>query len=248
MNHIWTSFRHHSLFTAVAVVALAQSAFADDGPRALRAVDAVVTPDDEEALFDAALPLHLDSWAVKTDESDLKEAHAISLELFPQGRMSSKPPFIDFSRLEFGAFAGAVHYSADFKAHLSYIFGVTSRVPVPGLGKFGLWAEAFLGYIDRNLPFYYNSQAGNWFGAAIGADYTIVKGELGYIRAQVGVDYIYWHNINSLDNGLGIVAGFQIGVFWIRNNDRTSITFNPQFHFDGSDHMIFLPIGFSVDF
>lgn len=246
-GHAW--LRHRSLFTAVAVVALAQSAFAEDETlaRGPRAVDAVVTPTlgAAEISFEAPLPTRVGD---SIDESELKEAWGIKLDFLPQGRMSSKPPFIDFSKWEIGGFAGAVMYSADFEAGLNYILGVTTRVPVTGLGQLGIYAEAFISYVDRDLPFYYDHRAGSWYGIGLGLDYTIWKGTLGYIRPQVGVVYAYWNGVNSLDNGLGITIGVQIGLFWIRNNDRTSVTFMPQFQMQSSDYMIFLPIGFSVDF
>jgi len=251
MMHIRACFRHHSLFAIVGLVALAQNAFADDGAlsRTARAIDAVVTvAEDSLEGIERPLPLTLAAWEAERDENDLREVHAISLELLPQGRMSSRPPFIDFSQLEIGGFIGAVKYSSDFKAKLDWTIGLTTRVPVPGLGRFGLFAEIFAAYVDRDLPFYYNHRSGTWFGGAIGADYTIWKGELGYIRPQVGVMYAYWHNVNSLDNGIGFVIGLQIGAFWIKNYDRTSVTFTPQFIFQGGDYMIFLPLGFSVDF
>jgi hypothetical protein len=178
------------------------------------------------------------------DELNLAEAHAISLELFPQGRMTSKPPFIDTSKWEIGGFAGAVVYSSNFEAKTSYILGLNTRVPVPGLGGLGLFGQVFLSYIDRDLPFFYNKQSGTWYGLGLGADYTLWRGTLGYVRPQVGVMYAYWGGVNSLDNGLGIMVGVQVGLFWIKNNDKTSVTFTPQFQFDGTDHLIFLPIGF----
>jgi hypothetical protein len=242
-------FRHHNLFTAVGILALAQTAFADEDVPPARALDAVVTINEDLESFDARLPLSLDSWAAETDELDLREAHAISLDLFPQARMStSRPPFIDFSRLEVGGFAGAVDYSSHFKAHTSYIFGLTTRVPVPGLGAAGLFGQVFFAYISRDLPFYYSNTAGNWYGASVGADYTLWRGYLGYVRPQVGVTYIYWNGINSLDNGIGILVGLQVGLFWIKNYDKTSVTFTPQFQFHSSDHLIFLPLGLSVEF
>jgi len=249
MNNGRACLRHHALFTAVAVVALAQSAFADEDflGRPTRAVEAVLTPTFEaaEVSADTPLPARLD-----IDESDLREAHGIKLDFLPapQGRMSSKPPFIDFSKWELGGFAGAVMYSSDFEAGLNYILGVTSRVPVTGLGQLGIYAEAFISYVDRDLPFYYNHRAGSWYGLGLGLDYTLWKGTLGYIRPQIGVLYAYWNKVNSLDNGLGITIGVQVGLFWVRNNDKTSITFMPQFQMQSSDYMVFLPIGFSVDF
>lgn len=249
MNHGRASFRHHSLFTIVAVLALAQTALADDlFAKRSRAVDAVVTPILDLAEADASLPRSLGAWSSKVDELDLREAHSIVIDLFPQGRMAARQGFFDWSQWELGAFAGLVNYSADFEAGISYIFGVTTRVPVPGLGSFGFYGDLFISYVKRDLPFYYDSRAGTWFGLGLGVDYTIWKGSLGYVRAKAGVMYAYWNGVNSLDNGIGITVGVQVGVFWIKNNDRTSITLTPQFHFDGSDHMIFLPVGFSVDF
>jgi hypothetical protein len=249
MSHIGTNLRHH-LFTVIGVLALAHSAIAEEEllPRSGRAVDAVVTPGEGAIEIDSPLPLRVGSWADRRDENELREAHSISLELFPQGRMSSRPPFIDFSKFEMGVFVGGVKYSADFEAGINYVLGLSARVPVPGLGRFGLWAEAFISYIERDLPFYYNDKAGSWFGIAAGADYTLVKGELGFIRLQAGVMYAYWNDINSLENGMGIIIGVQFGFYWIKNYDKSSVTITPQFHFDGGDHMIFLPLGISVDF
>jgi hypothetical protein len=251
MIQIGACFRHHSLFTIIGLVALAQNAIAEDGTsaRPARAVESVVTVSEESlAGIERPLPLTLAAWEAERDENDLAEAHSISLEFLPQGRLSSRPPFIDFSQWEIGGFIGAVHYSSDFKAKLDWTVGLTTRVPVTGLGRLGLFAQIWAAYIDRDLPFFYNKQAGTWYGAAIGADYTLWKGELGYIRPQVAVMYAYWHNVNGLDNGIGILVGLQVGLFWIKNYDKTSVTFTPQIQFNGGDHMIFLPLGISVDF
>ena len=250
MNNGYAWLRHHSLFTAVAVLALAQTAFTEEEnlTRGPRAVEAVVTPTLEaaEVSFETPLPRLGDT----IDESELKEVHGIKLDFLPapQGRMSSKPPFIDTSKWEIGAFIGAVMYSGDFEASINYILGVTTRVPVTGLGQLGLYAEAFISYIDRDLPFYYDHRAGSWYGIGLGLDYTLWKGTLGYVRPQIGVMYAYWNGVNSLDNGLGITIGVQVGLFWVRNSDKSAITFMPQFQMQSSDFMIFLPIGFSVDF
>jgi len=246
MNHGPAYLRHLFPLIAVAVVALAQSAFAD-GERGTRAVEAVLTPTLESVeVPETPLPDRLNR---EIDESDLREAHGITLDFLPrQARMAGKPPFIDFSKWEIGAFAGAVAYSADFEAKVSYVIGATTRVPVTGLGALGLYAEAFVSYIDRDLPFYYNHRAGTWFGGGLGLDYTIWKGQLGYIRPQVGVMYAYWNGVNSLDNGLGLTVGVQVGLYWVRNSDKTSLTFMPQFHMTKGDYMIFLPFGFSADF
>ena len=246
MNHVNAWLRHHSLLTAVVVLTLAQSAFAEDEApgRSRRAVDAVLTP-TLDAAASPALPARLGE---EIDESQLRELHEITTDLFPQARMAARQPFIDWNAMEIGGFAGAVSYSADFEAGLNYVFGLTTRVPVTGLGALGVYVEALVSYVDRDLPFYYDHRAGNWYGAGLGLDYTIWKGSLGYIRPQVGVMYAYWNNVNSLDNGLGITIGVQVGLFWVRNNDKTSITFMPQFQMQSSDYMIFLPIGFSVDF
>lgn len=250
MNHGRAYLRHHALLTAVAVAALAHSAFADEDllGRRTRAVEAVVTPTlDAADLSETTLPHAMNR---EIDESDLREAHGITLDFLPrQGRMSSKPPFIDFSKWEVGAFAGAVMYSSDFEAGLNYVIGATTRVPVTGLGQLGIYAEALISYVDRDLPFFYDHRAGSWFGIGIGLDYTLWKGSLGYIRPQVGVLYAYWNGVNSLDNGIGVTVGVQIGLFWVKNNEQTSITFMPQFQMTkGGDYMIFLPIGFLIDF
>ena len=231
MIQIRACFRHHTLFTLIGLVALAQNAFADDPTE-----------------FDRPLPLTLAAWEGERDELNLHEAHAISLELFPQGRLAAKPPFIDWSKWELGGFVGAVSFSSDFEADVDFLAGVNSRVPVPGLGAFGIYAQVVFSHIERDLPFFYDNPDGTWFGIGVGVDYTLWRGSLGYIRPQVGIFYAHWGDINSLDSGIGITVGVQFGLFWIKNNDQTSFTFMPQFQFDGGDHMIFIPLGFSIDF
>jgi hypothetical protein len=244
-----------ALLTAAVLVALAPSAFADgSGPRHTETVlDAMLlAPAGETLEIDAPLPTNLNLWtnAEREFELELRDPSMISLAALPQGRRTSQPPFIDFSHLEAGGFVGLVDYSAKFKASASFVGGANVRVPVPGLplGEWGIWGEAFLGYISRDLPFYYTSQSGSWFGAAVGGDYTIVRGEVMYLRAELGVLYAYWNGVNSLDNGMGALAGIQAGFYWIRNYTKAVFTITPQLSYDGKSWIAFVTMGFQVDF
>jgi len=237
--------------TAAALLAFASSAFADGaGTRHTEMVLESMLASPEQKI-ESPLPARMSLWAEAENENELKEAQFIALSDFlPQGRQAAqKPPFIDFSHFEMGGYLGMVDFSAAFKAKPSFVAGITARVPVPGLpGDWGIWGEAFLSYVSRDLPFYYPDKGKNWIGLAVGGDYTFVKDEIWYLRAQLGVLYAYWTGVNRLDNGMGVLAGVQVGFYWIKHNNSAVVTLTPQLSYDGSSWIGFLTVGFSVDF
>jgi hypothetical protein len=200
---------------------------------------------------DAPLPVRMNLWNA-ADEEALREAHRILFEDYPpQGRQQSqKTPFIDFRHFEMGGYAGVVDFSPDFKAHADWIAGITARVPVPGipLGDWGIFAQAFASYINRNLPFYYSNTSATWFGGELGGDYTFVRDSVWYLRGQAGILYAYWNHVNALDNGVGVLVGAQVGFYWIKHNQNAVVTFTPQFSFDGKNWIGMITLGFSYDF
>ena len=242
MRTVRASSTHLALLTTISVLSIASYARAGEDELAATNLNAIE--------IDAPLPTSLDNWSVAEDELELREFSSLSLAALPQGRLAAKKPFIDFDGLELGGYVGMVKYSSDFLAGVSYILAVTSRVPVPGiaLGEWGLWAELFMGSVDRNLPFYYVNQAKTWFGGSLGADFMVVKGEVAFIRLQAGAMYAYWNKTDGLANGIGVMGGVQLGFHWIRGNDKSSITFNPQMSYNGKSYILFIPVGFSIDF
>jgi len=235
------------LFAAAVVVALSNTAFADGGSRS--EVDQLLA--DPGSDLTLPLPGTINAWADSADEIDLAAASIITLGEFPQGRLNTKPPFIDWSKMEIGAYFGVATYSSDFEADPDWNFGVKTRVPVPGiswLGDWGFWGQVFMGHIARDIPFYYPKSRSEWFGAAGGVDLTFLNTELLYLRAQGGIMYAYWNNINSLQNGAGVIVGGEVGFYWIKHYPRAVFTINPQLNFDGDNWIIFLNFGFSYDF
>jgi hypothetical protein len=221
------------LSTVLAILAFASSAHADgDSPRyTVQALDAMLAAPSEDAVESAELPTTLSLWAE------------------PQGRQSHQTPFIDFGNFEAGGFAGVTAYSSDFKANPSWAVGLSARVPVPGIpGNWGIFAEGFLAYINRDLPFYYNNRSGTWYGAEVGGDYTFIRDQIWYLRAQAGILYAYWNHINSLDNGIGGLVGVQVGFYWIKHNQNAVVTITPQLSYDGTNWIGVFTIGFSYDF
>ncbi|MBI3856247.1 MAG: hypothetical protein HY293_11210, partial [Planctomycetes bacterium] len=87
-----------------------------------------------------------------------------------------------------------------------------------------------------------------WYGGAVGGDYTVVHTDVWYLRGQLGVMYAFWNGVNSLDNGMGIMGGVQVGFNWIKGNSKTVITITPQFSYDGDAWIAFITAGFSIDF
>jgi len=237
---------HSVFYTAVVVVALSQSAFADGG--AARLTERFLAGDAPSA--ELSLPTSLGDWAVAADEIDLAEASIISLSEFPQGRLAQKPPFIDFSKWEIGGFIGLVDYSGDFKADADLAFGVNTRLPIPGLplGDWGVWGQFFLAHIKRDIPFYYPHKSGEWYGVAVGGDYTFLTTDLLFLRAQAGLMYAQWNRIHALDNGTGVLVGAEFGFFWIKHYSKASLTLNPQLNFDSKNWIGLITFGFSYDF
>jgi hypothetical protein len=208
---------------------------------ALAAFPAVARADESSG--DLGLPLALSVEAGATRPFTLAEFE-------PQGRLSEKEPFIDFKHFEMGAYGGVVVFSNDFEADPALVGGLTARVPVPGipLGSWGIFAQAFVSYVSRDLPFYYNDKSGVWYGLEVGGDYTFVRNETYYFRGQAGILYAYWNGVNALDNGVGLLLGAQLGFYWIKHNQNAVVTITPQFTYDGSNWMAIFSIGFSVDF
>jgi hypothetical protein len=227
----------------VAFFALAPSAHAD-GARHTDRLLQLAAGDAEN------LPTSLNLWSA-VESSDLKDAHPRSMgDFFPQGRISQKTPFIDFSRFEMGGYAGIVAFSSDFEADPNGVAGITARVPVPGLplGDWGIFAQLFVSYVSRDLPFYYDDKAGAWIGAEVGGDYTFLKDEIWYLRGQVGILYANWMGVNALDDGIGLLVGMQAGFYWIKHNPNAVVTITPQLSFDGDNWLGFFTVGFSYDF
>jgi hypothetical protein len=221
------------LSTVLSLFAVASSAHADGAsPRYTeKALDAMLAAPAEDAPGSLDLPTMM------------------SLAVEPQGRQSQQTPFIDFSHFEMGGYAGVVAFSSDFDANPTWVAGLTARVPVPGIpGNWGIFVQGFVSHITRDLPFYYQHRAGTWVGGEVGADYTFLKDDVWYLRAQAGALYAWWNNVNALDNGLGILVGVQVGFYWIKHNQSSVVTITPQFTYDGSNWIGFFTVGFSYDF
>jgi hypothetical protein len=242
------------LFTVLGIIALSESAFANgtEVPQSQLGLLCLLSHPDEDAAEEIGTPFptRLNDWGEAAVGLGSEESRMISLAEFPQGRLSGKAPFIDFGHFEMGGFAGAVDYSSKFKAQANFVIGVTARVPVPGLplGEWGIWGEGFVSYINRSLPFYYGNRAGTWYGGALGGDYTFARQESWYLRGELGAMYAYWNGINSLDNGIGILAGAQFGLYWIKGNPQSVLTLTPQLSYDGKSWIGFITVGFSYTF
>jgi hypothetical protein len=241
------------LSTILALFAVASPVHADGSSpsyaeKTLDALLAASAPETSECL---GLPTRMTLWSAAEEEFEIGDAHPLSLsEFLPQGRQSQHgPPFVDFSHFEMGAFAGVADFSSDFKASATWVVGLSARVPVPGIpGNWGIFAEGFVSYINRNLPFYYKNKAGTWIGAEVGGDYTFIRDEIWYLRAQAGILYAWWDNVNALDNGFGALGGIQVGFYWIKHNQNAVVTITPQFSYDGKNWIGIFTIGFSYDF
>lgn len=240
-------YAHSILFAAAVVVSLSNSAFADGGNRA--PADEVFA--DTSIDVTPSLPGSINAWADSTEGIDLGEANIVSLSQFPQGRLSTKPPLIDWSKWEIGAYFGVVTYSADFKADPDYNFGINTRVPIPAIswiGEWGAWGEVFMGHIARDIPFYYPKSRANWFGLAGGLDWTFLNNDTLFLRAQGGIMYAYWNDIYALKNGAGVIVGGEVGFYWIKHYPRAVFSINPQLNFDGDNWIFMVNFGFSYDF
>ncbi|HEV3028197.1 MAG TPA: hypothetical protein VG457_11530 [Planctomycetota bacterium] len=204
------------------------------------------TANPEETALDA-LPTQLDSWG--EDPREYGDFSILTLSAMPQGRLATKPPFIDFDRTELGAFVGIADFSSKFKASSNFVGGVTARVPVPGLpGDWGIWADLDLGEIKRKLPFFYPHQSGTWYGGTIGGDYTFTNGEVFVLRGQVGIGYTDWNGVQSLTNGMGGTVGMDFAFYWIKHYRKATIDFTPQITFSGANYYILFTVGFQVEF
>jgi hypothetical protein len=197
-----------------------------------------------------ATPRRLNDWTFFDRTLNPDAFPALTLGGLPQARRTIQPPFIDFDKLEVGGEAGVVDFSSKFKASASYVLGLDARVPIPGLplGDWGFFGELYLSYINRNLPFFYPDKSGNWYGLAVGADYTIVSGSIAYLRLRGGIGYAYFNRIQSVDNGFGAEFGAELGFFWIKHNDKASVTLVPEVFYNGTDFIFFTTLGFSVQF
>lgn len=196
------------------------------------------------------LPTSLGAWSNSESDVDLDEGPLPALSFFPQSRRGSSPPLFDFDRFQFGVMGGIVDYSAHFKSGAQYVFGVEAHLPMPALpfNHWGLFGEAFISYINRNLPFFYTDKAKNWFGVGVGGDYTFSLGEVAFFRPQAGILYAYWNNTSGVQNGIGGLLGAQFGFYWIKHNDRAVLNITPQFTYNGTDYMFLLTIGLDVIF
>jgi hypothetical protein len=246
MNARGLSLPFSILCTAAVVLALATSAFADgsaSGP-------GVPVLGDSRTDFSIPLPATLGDWRDAAADLDLGEPSVISLSQFPQGRLAQKPPFIDFSHWEIGGFAGLADYSSDFKAKADWVLGLDTRIPVPGipLGDWGVWAQIMVGHIKRDIPFYYPKPESQWYGVAVGGDYTLFTTDLMFLRAQGGVMYADWNNIYALKNGAGVLVGADLGFYWIKHYTKATVDINPQVNFDSKNWVGLYTIGFSYDF
>jgi hypothetical protein len=224
-----------SVLSALLAMSSASAFASEEEPSSrfsVRTLDAMLAA-TEDPVESVELPTQLNLWSAE-----------------PQGRQSHQTPFIDFSHFEMGVFAGVAAYSTDFKANPSFLAGISARVPVPGipLGDWGIFAEGFVSYISRDLPFYYNNRSGTWFGGEAGGDYTFIRDSVWYLRAQVGILYAYWNKVNALDNGVGILGGVEVGFYWIKHNNQAVVTINPQISYDGSNWIGIVTIGLSYDF
>lgn len=240
------SLPYSILCSAAVALALSSSAFADGGTATqVSRLLAGAEPD-----FTLELPANLNEWKDAADEIDLAQAHIVSLGAFPQGRLKTQPPVIDFDKWEIGGFLGMVAYSDDFEADPDYVMGITSRIPIPALplGEWGVWGQLMFGHIRRDIPFYYPKSHGEWYGIMAGGDYTFLRTDLLFLRAQAGVMYAHWNDIHALDNGAGVIVGAEFGFFWIKHYSRASLTINPQLNFDGDNWIGLINFGFSYDF
>jgi hypothetical protein len=239
------------LLTVLGVMAVATAAFADEGEgrHVRKFLDAMAQVDLEPAAETAfAAPSGLSLAEALQDEDDMRNEYRRAD--YTRVRDRGKPAFFDFKRFEMGGYIGIVDYSGDFEADPSYVLGISARVPVTGLplGEWGIWAQLHLSYIRRDIPFYYKNSHGNWLGLSVGGDYTFYSTKIWYIRAQLGVMYAHWNDIQALDNGMGVLAGLQFGFFWIKNYDKAIVTITPQLSYDGENFVAFMTFGFSVDF
>jgi hypothetical protein len=179
------------------------------------------------------------------DEQDTKKLYDERRYSFDTPRQApSERPLIDWKRIEPGIFTGFVYYGSAFRSNPEALLGVSLRLPFPGLpGRWAAFAEGFASYINRDLPFFYADQAGTWYGATLGGDYTLFESEVGYFRARGGILYADYNGIRELKNGMGILVGAEFGFFWVKHTDRFRLTIIPEYAFSGSDSMFLMTAG-----
>jgi hypothetical protein len=237
------------LTTSIAAPTLFNSALADD-ERSLFAsrleFPALDAPEESEETLDAPLPTRMKL----QDEAELKQGYSERRYSFDTPRQSSSErPFVDWERIEPGAFLGFVVYSSGFRADPSGVLGVSLRLPIPGLpGRWAAFAEGFVSHVNRDLAFFYSDQAGNWYGATVGGDYTLYEGSFAYFRARGGILYANFNGVRELDNGLGFLLGAELGFFWVKHTDRFRLTITPEYSFSGSDSLMLMTAGLSFYF
>lgn len=167
----------------------------------------------------------------------------------PRGRTAGGRPLLDFEHLEFQPFVAGIAFSSEFDADPTLGAGVLLRLPTSLLdGRAGLWGQAAVSHIERDLAFYQPDKEGNFFLFGAGADFEIVHSELVFLRPQLGFLYAWYDDVNQLENGLGIVGGLSLGWHWVKFTRTTYMTFNPQFAYDGEDWILLVSIGMGFDF
>jgi hypothetical protein len=243
----------HLAFLAAALLGAAAPARAGEDERLPRRADAVLaTLAGAEApeLPDAPLPTRMDLqdedslWRAHQEDRDRGDRFALRRE-----RPAPAKPILDFNRIEPGAFAGFVAYSGSFKTNPSLMVGVSARVPAPIIpGNWGAFGEIFVSHLNRDLEFFYDNQAGVWYGGAVGGDYTFVEGPIFSMRARAGILYANFNRIRGLDNGVGGLLGLQLSWNWVKHSDRMFVTISPDFSFDGTDFIIMANLGLSFNF
>lgn len=237
------------LFTSLAALPLFNSAFADE-ERSLFATrlefPALAAPEESEDAPDAPLPTRMKL----QDEQDLKKTYDERRYSFDKPRQApSERPFIDWERIEPGAFIGFVYFSSGFRSDPEGLAGLSLRLPIPGLpGRWAAFAEGFVSYVNRDLEFFYPDQSGTWYGAAVGGDYTFYESRFAYFRARGGILYADFNGVQELKNGAGFLLGAELGIYWVKHTDRFRLTLTPEYSFSGKDSMFLMNLGVSFYF
>lgn len=180
----------------------------------------------------------------------LPAAEAEVGDFLPQARRGGpKRPFFDFERSELGAFVGIAQFSSEFEADPGVAGGVFYRLPLPQLGRAGAWMEGLAAHIERDLnPAFYDPLEGSLLAFAAGVDYGVLDGENVFIRPQLGFAFVSYGDVEGTDDGLGLVAGAVFGAYWVKLRQKVSITYNPQWAYDGEDWILFHNLGINVAF
>jgi hypothetical protein len=238
-----TSTAAHSLFNSAFAAADELSPFTVRPE--FRDLDA--PPLDPDETLEVPLPTRMKL----QDEAELKKIHDERRYSFDTPRQApAERPLIDWERIEPGIFTGLVYYGSGFRADPEALLGVSLRLPIPGLptSRFAAFAEFFGSYVNRDLPFFYSNQAGTWYGATVGGNYTLYDGPYAYVRARGGIIYADFNGVRELKNGMGILVGGELGFYWVQHTDRFRVTIIPEYTFSGKDSMILLTLGLSFYF